>query len=241
MPMSLRALILALLLAGAATAALPESFTNLTVLPSDTPKDELMDVMKSFSTALGVRCIHCHVQKTPGDYDSVDWASDELEPKKVARGMMKLVQSVNGDLLPDAGVKGHTVSCVTCHRGLTDPATLDEVLGKTIAAEGVDAAVAEYRDLRNLYYGSGSYDFGPGVLAGLARERTELHQDVAGAEALLNLNVETHGDDPDAWILRAQFLDRADRRAEALADVRKALELAPGHRRAVDMLERLGG
>ena len=94
---------------------MPDSFTNLTVLPSDTPKDELMDVMKSFSTALGVRCIHCHVQKTPGDYDSVDWASDDLEPKKVARGMMKLVQSVNGDLLPDAGVKGHTVSCVTCH------------------------------------------------------------------------------------------------------------------------------
>lgn len=236
-----RTLVFLIALPAAAAAAIPDTFSNLTVLPDDTPKPELVETMRGFADALGVRCSHCHVQETPGDFDSFDWASDDLEPKEVARGMMRLVQTVNGDLLPAAGRADHGVSCVTCHRGLVDPATLDQVLRGTLAAEGAGAAAAEYRELRDLYYGSGSYDFGPGVLGELAVERAQDHGDVAGAETLLDLNIEFHADDPDVWLMRAQFLDRADRRTEALADVRKALELAPGYERAKQMLERLGG
>lgn len=241
MSMPFRILSLLVLLVGVAGAEIPDTFRNLEVLPADTEKQVLIDVMRDFSTALGVRCSHCHIQATPGDFDSYDWVSDDLEPKRTARGMMRLVEAVNGDLLPAAGRDGEMVSCVTCHRGLIDPKPLDQVLRATLEAEGVDAALAEYRDLHAVYYGSGSYDFGVGTLGGLALDLAEKKGDQAGAEAACDLNVEYHADAPEAWLLRAQFLGRAERTEEALADVRKALEIDPQNRRARQLLERLGG
>ena len=55
-------LLLCLLLAPAtANAQVPDEFTNLKVLPKDIGKRELISVMRAFSSALGVRCKHCHM------------------------------------------------------------------------------------------------------------------------------------------------------------------------------------
>ena len=57
-------LLLAVLSSGAgacpAAAQIPEKFVNLQVLPKDLARDSLVQIMRGFSFALGVRCQHCH-------------------------------------------------------------------------------------------------------------------------------------------------------------------------------------
>ena len=43
-------------------AQAPEKFENLQVLPKDIARDSLLQIMRGFAFALGVRCEHCHVQ-----------------------------------------------------------------------------------------------------------------------------------------------------------------------------------
>jgi tetratricopeptide (TPR) repeat protein len=40
---------------------IPDKFTNLQVLPKDLGKRELLETMKNFTRALGVRCQFCHI------------------------------------------------------------------------------------------------------------------------------------------------------------------------------------
>lgn len=51
------------LLSVSACAQFPDKFTNLQVLPKDIGKDDLMQTMRNFSFATGLRCEGCHVQK----------------------------------------------------------------------------------------------------------------------------------------------------------------------------------
>ena len=114
----------ALLLAGsvafaqpaATPAPTPPPERNLQVLPRDMPQGQLMQVMQSFTRALGVQCSHCHV---PGDF-----ASDANGHKNIARGMLRMTQRLNRELLPEIqGLGEPRVSCFTCHRGEAEPAT----------------------------------------------------------------------------------------------------------------------
>ena len=82
---------------------------NLKVLKVE--QQDLIRVMRTYTTGLGVKCEHCHVQG--------DFASDENPQKELARMMIKMVQDVNGRF-PDA--KEH-VTCYTCHRGEEEPKT----------------------------------------------------------------------------------------------------------------------
>jgi len=83
---------------------------NLQVLDQAT----FPDAMQSFVQALGVadqgRCSYCHVE---------DRASDEKMQKVTARNMIIMVRELNARF-PDG--KQH-VTCWTCHRGSTTPAT----------------------------------------------------------------------------------------------------------------------
>ena len=130
-------LVLSAFLTGAAVAEIPDTFSNLEVFPKDIGKRQLLGAMRDFSTALGVKCTYCHIQKVPGDFDSIDWASDQLEYKKVSRGMMAMNRNINSELLPAAtGAPGGRVTCITCHRGIQDPRTLRDVLLETIEKDG---------------------------------------------------------------------------------------------------------
>src|SRR5262249_53222509 len=82
----------------AASAQIPDKFTNLQVLPKETSKADLMDVMKGFTAALGVRCTYCHVgEEKPGlnAFQGFKFDADDKVPKKVARAMMKMMADVN--------------------------------------------------------------------------------------------------------------------------------------------------
>ena len=83
---------------------------NLQVLDQAT----FASAMQSFVQALGLLdkgvCNYCHVE---------DRASDEKMQKVIARDMIAMVREINARF-PDG--KQH-VTCYTCHRGSTTPAT----------------------------------------------------------------------------------------------------------------------
>jgi cytochrome c len=107
----------------------PSPPTNLQVLPKDIPLRQLIQMMRSFTMGLGVRCQHCHVFKgdDPNDLSTFDFANDEKAPKNTARAMVRMAMAINNEHLKDVGeprpVGELKVTCYTCHRGETKPAT----------------------------------------------------------------------------------------------------------------------
>jgi len=237
---SIRLVAILALLAAPAAAQVPDKFTNLKVLPKDIGKQQLMDVMRGFSGALGVRCTHCHEGKTEGSLQDVDFASDALEPKRVARVMMKMTEEINTKELPATGRQELTrVRCVTCHRGITDPQPLDRMLASLAESEGVDAAVKRYEELRERYYGSASYDFGDGTLNSAAEQLAQQHEDVDGAIALVELNLRHNPESAYSHLILGQLLAEKGDKEAAIASVERAIELEPDNRWARRTLERL--
>jgi len=221
---------------GSAAAQIPDKFTNLKVLPKDVGKRELTETMRGFAAALGVRCEHCHVETKEGP----DFAKDDLEPKAVARGMMKMVWDLNGRLPSVTGRPSPLeVRCVTCHRGVAKPEGLDQILSTVVEKQGVEAVAVRYKDLRKEYYGSGSYDFGPQTLNELARKVAEQRKDVDGAISLVKLNLEYHPDVAFTHVILGQFYSTKGDKDAAIASVKRALELDPENRWAKQALERL--
>jgi len=86
---------------------------NVQVLKGLTPS-QLIRTMQFVAASLGVNCDFCHVIKSPTDRD---FASDDKEEKRTAREMMHLVIDTNAKYFNGRP----RVSCVTCHRGSTDP------------------------------------------------------------------------------------------------------------------------
>jgi photosynthetic reaction center cytochrome c subunit len=75
---------------------------------------DLITIMRGYTTALGVRCDYCHVKG--------DFASDDNPKKEVARKMITLAEHVN-EMFGDSKVH---VTCYTCHRGAQEPLTAPE-------------------------------------------------------------------------------------------------------------------
>jgi Photosynthetic reaction centre cytochrome C subunit len=83
---------------------------NLKILTGESGPALIM-TMRSFAAALGEKCTFCHVQG--------DFASDDNPKKETARNMLMMAREINAKF-PDG--KRH-VTCYTCHRGSTMPAT----------------------------------------------------------------------------------------------------------------------
>jgi tetratricopeptide (TPR) repeat protein len=226
----------------ASRGQIPDTFKNLKILPKDMPKAELVSVMRSFSGALGVRCNHCHVGENAATLEGFDFASDDKEPKRIARVMMSMVQEINKEEIPKAGIKDPVqVRCITCHRGVQKPRTLDETLRGTIEKEGVPAAQKQYRELREQYHGSGAYDFRPGPVNMVAEWLAFERKDYDGAVALLGLNVEFHPTVGYTHNLLGRIHEAQGDTPAAIASYRKALELDPKDNRTRQLLEKLEG
>ena len=102
----------------------PDTFVNLQVFPKDTKPDVLIQAMKNFTRALGVRCQFCHVGKEGQPLTEFDFIADTNPNKNTARMMMRMTGEVNAQLTkhwPDAPAKGYQVTCSTCHRGAQHP------------------------------------------------------------------------------------------------------------------------
>jgi hypothetical protein len=123
--------------------------TNLKVLPKDMTRQQVTRVMRGFTSALGVRCQHCHVGEG-NDLSKFDFASDAKPTKEIARKMMLMAADINAKYragivvpappaAPDAAAPaappaaaaptapaappGPKVTCFTCHRGALKPVT----------------------------------------------------------------------------------------------------------------------
>ena len=82
--------------------------TNLKVLKVTTGP-EVIQIMRTYTAALGVKCDSCHVQG--------NFASDDNPKKEIARHMITMSTNINTNFLDG---KVH-VNCYTCHRGEVEP------------------------------------------------------------------------------------------------------------------------
>ena len=146
----------------------PDSLINVKVIPKNTPPIQVVGMMRNFAGALGVRCQFCHVGQEGMPLAQFDFAKDEKRTKLVARQMMRMVEEINRrvDSLP-----GHheqtihvEVTCATCHRGVSRPMPLEQLVQETAQTAGADSASRVYRALRERYFGRAAYDFGEPTL-----------------------------------------------------------------------------
>ena len=169
-----------------------EQFKNLKVLPKDIPPAELRAMMNGFTRALGVRCIHCHVGEEGRPFKPGEFALDDKPTKLKARVMIQMTRDINEKYLATLENRANppvSVQCMTCHRGVTQPRMLQDVLKARYDAGGLDSTVAEYQRLRDRYYGRAAYDFGEVPLADVAAQ-VRVAGNGADAMRLHALNVE---------------------------------------------------
>ena len=206
---------------------IPEKFTNLQVLPKDASRADVVAVMRGFAGALGVRCNHCHVGENAATLENFDFASDDKDTKQIARGMMRMTSEINGRLIPAAGIsKPLEVRCITCHRGVTKPEQLLDILTRTAEQRSAAAALEEYRELRQKYYGRGGYDFGAPTLNMLA-EGFARRKNVAAAVEVQEFNVKVNPDIATSYgLLGDLYLAKGDR-AAARSAFERAVALDP--------------
>ena len=223
-----------------APAQIPDEFTNLKVLPEDISKRELTGIMRSFAGALDVRCNHCHVGDNPESLEGYDFASDEKDTKRTARVMLEMVQAINGTYLAKTDIESPIeVGCVTCHRGLAKPESLDRVVLAVAEEEGVAAALDRYRELREEHYGAGAYDFSATTLDQVTEILAMRNKDIAGAMAANDVNLEFHPDAAYTLFLRSRLLTMSGDREGAIAALEKALAANPEEAWIAGQLEEL--
>lgn len=246
-----------ILIAAPAAAQIPQTFENLQVLPRDIHRDTLVQTMRGFTQALGVRCDFCHVPRESsqqagaggagaggaggGGGLNLNFASDEKDNKKIARHMLRMVDSINNRFLagiPNRDNPPTSVTCVTCHRGVMKPVTIEAVLLQTTAAVGVDSAIARYRALRN-DMALGRYNFGEGPVTEAARRLSAQGQHVEAVK-LMEMLQEFYPNSANIDFEIAGFQLAAGNRDAAIARYRAMLARNPSDRRAQQALQRLG-
>src|SRR5262245_2161720 len=190
-----RGMVAAILCLGVAVGraqVIPEHFSNLEVLPKDITPEDLRATMAGFTRALGVRCSYCHVSQEGKPPRPEDYALDDKLTKRKARDMLRMTKDINDiylTRLESRATPQLTVRCITCHHGVPQPRTLQDVLKQPYDTGGVDSTVARYQSLRERYYGRFAYDFGEVPLADVATQVHGAGHD-ADAERLLALNVD---------------------------------------------------
>lgn len=222
---------------------LPDTFTNLQVLPDDISRPELIGFMRSFSFATGLRCSGCHMGEEGRPFSEYDFAADERPTKRKARAMLRMVQAINEEhlaVLPERAEPNLQVTCATCHGGIPRPESVERVVTRAVAEEGTDAAVERYRALRRDYYGARAYDFRERPLIEAAGTLGQTGQ-VDAAVALLELNAEFLPESGQTFTALGETHRAAGNTEAALAAYRRALEIDPDNPVAARWIRELGG
>src|SRR2546427_542846 len=81
------------------------------------------------------------------------------------------------------------VTCNACHRGVSRPMSLEQLIQEAAQTAGVDSATRAYRALRDRYYGRAAYDFGEPTL-NISAFRLARAGNYTEAFAILRLNEE---------------------------------------------------
>jgi hypothetical protein len=157
-PMLLVMTVMAATTAGAGQAPAPTPAPTPATAPA--ARAPLPD-MQRVAAALGVTCGYCHLGRG-GSTDPAVTVSGK--PRlAVAREMIDMTAALNTSVQAATGKPANetvAVQCVTCHRGVAIPRPLTDILLQTALRQGPEAAVTQYRELRERHYGRGAYDFG---------------------------------------------------------------------------------
>jgi tetratricopeptide (TPR) repeat protein len=222
-------------------AQIPQTFENLQVLPKDIARDSLIQIMRGFSFALGVRCQYCHAGGDGVSFEGVAFKADDKAPKRKARFMLRMVAQLNSEVLPrvpDRSDPPVRVECVTCHRGSALPKTLEMVLTEVIETQGIDSAVARYRQLRERTMPLGRYNFGEWTINELARTLAA-NGKTAEAIAMLQLNAEFYPASAAIDMHLGELHRGRGEKDQALARYRAALAKEPNNQMARRRIEEL--
>ena len=216
---------------------------NLKVFPKDIPVRALLDTMRTFTAALGVRCTYCHVEKpaAAGERPELDFAADTKVEKRKARVMLHMVAAINNDHLTKLESRRQpsvTVSCATCHRGVAVPRPLQQVVLMAYDSSGADSAIAAYRALRAQYYGRAAYDFGDAPLAEVG-SALRARQKFADAVRFYLLNTEYSPSSPFAFRAAGEGQLAAGDTAAAIASFEHVMILEPRNAQVQHMLDSL--
>lgn len=220
-----------------------QGLENLQFFPEDLARDSLIQVMRGFSFALGVRCQYCHIGGDGVSFEGVDFASDEDPDKRKARFMLRIVETLNHSMLPllaDRDTPSSEIGCKTCHRGSPKPALLTDVLRATLDEHGPDSTAARYTALREQTALSGMYDFGEWEMNVLAERLTRegRHRD---AITIYEINLEQYPSSIAIVHALGRLHETVDEIERAVEYYERVLELSPGHPQATARLEALRG
>ena len=219
----------------------PHHPKTLKVLRMDLPVRALLDTMRGFTGALGVRCNFCHVGQEGAPLTSSDFAADDKPEKAKARVMMRMVKAIDGEYLtqlPSRSEPAVVVTCMTCHRGVSIPRPLDQVVLAAYDSGGVDSAEAKYNALRERYYGRASYDFSETALAAVSQSLLSRGK-AADAVKLSALNTRLSPNSAFAFRQAADAQLAAGDTAAAVASLQRALAINPGDQQVKRTLDRL--
>jgi hypothetical protein len=219
----------------------PDSLVNVRIIPKGTPPLQVWGAMRNIAGGLGVQCTFCHVGAEGAALAQIDFASDEKRNKLVAREMMRMVQEVNRriDSVPARPTPTVAVTCATCHRGVSRPVPLPNIIAEVATTAGADSAIRVYRALRERHFGRDAYDFGE-ISLNSAAFRTARAGRIDDALALLRLNEELFPRASALYITRGNVaLMRADTTA-ATAAFREAMRRDPTNDEARGRLRDIG-
>ena len=161
----------------------------------------------------------------------MDFASDDKRTKRTARVMLAMTNDINVRLAaaihkPEG--ERTRVQCATCHRGIPNPQLLPDLLRQTMLTKGEGAAVVQYRELRQQYLDTPSYDFRESVLLDLGRESLAAKK-ADDALAWLQMNVEFYPKSVASYVELARAHMAKRDKDSALAVLDKALALDPAN------------
>jgi tetratricopeptide (TPR) repeat protein len=196
------------------------------------PPGDIMPLMQEIVQGLGVQCAYCH---------SAPRGSGQPEPKKdIARKMIAMTRDLNATVQTATGkpaAEATQVKCVTCHHGVPIPKQLSEIVMQTLREKGAAAAVAQYRDLHEHFYGRAAYDFGEDTLIGVAQPLAAGKPD--DAIALLKLNLEFYPQSAKTYAAIAYAYTRKFDDPTAITYYEKSVELDPNNGVTRGQLEQL--
>lgn len=196
--------------------------------------------MPSIAAGLGVQCQYCHAG--PRSTAAEGQAAEAKPPTKfeVARSMIAMTRDLNAKIQAATGkppAEATQVTCMTCHHGVAIPGQLSDIVAKTAFEKGPDAAIAQYRDLRERYYGGASYDFREDSLLEAGQKLIRVKP--ALAIPILRLNLEFFPKSVRTYTQIAFAYTRSLDDESAISTLEKALEIEPDNGVVKGQLEQL--
>lgn len=198
--------------------------------------------MATIAQGLGVQCQYCHAgpRTTQPAQTQADAPAQTPSRFEIARAMIAMTRELNAKIQAATGktpAEATQVTCMTCHRGVAIPGQLSDIIAKTAFEKGTDAAIAQYRDLRQQYYGGQSYDFREDSLIDAGQKLIRVKP--ALAIPILRLNLEFFPKSVRTYAQIAFAYTRSLDDDSAMAALEKALEIEPENGTIRGQLEQL--